>query len=192
MYSNRVFITTDQGATWTSGPDLGSDVRSISQVSKETVLAVDRQGDINRSTDGGATWTVIKRVAGEPRSIFALYGATLWGAGSANLLFAAHPPAQFGDFNGTTNTFTNGSSTFGACVRTATGVVSTPWTPAVGAICDTSVATSWHGVPVAPVVIARTANSVIGEVHLQFAARRAPEQAPGKYVAPLRFTVTAP
>ncbi len=95
----------------------------------------------------------------------------------------------------TDNDFAADTGTFGACLKSTTGVnVSALWTMTGSCIADD--ADPWYRIPATMTVAARvartTAVGAIGTADLYFGTRPAPSQKKGLYLAPVQFTVVAP
>jgi uncharacterized delta-60 repeat protein len=91
--------------------------------------------------------------------------------------------------------FTNGASMFGACLRQVSGGAATDgttWTP--NAACPLSSGAYWNAVPTAAGTVALTSSSgtTAASASLRFAFRAGTTQSPGRYLAPVVFTVSAP
>jgi uncharacterized delta-60 repeat protein len=82
---------------------------------------------------------------------------------------------------------------FAACLHTLGGsATAQTWAVAGLNNCTTSLPANWHAVPTAPVAIGRLSAAGTTTVNMRFGVRATPTQAPGDYVAPVTFEVTAP
>ncbi|MCW2922124.1 MAG: hypothetical protein JWL76_1998 [Thermoleophilia bacterium] len=188
--------TTDSGSTWavtmTPGPSLTelNDVRFLDA----TTVVVASDGAYRRSTDSGATWSVVTTILGSISGIAPLDVNSFVFAGLSDAIARVLPTDSYGDYALTTRDFAGTSSTFGACMLTATGTTSTDWTPAGVGNCTAVNLGAWQPVSADSTTsrIARRATSGTASVDLRFGAKAGNTQKPGAYVAQLRFEVIAP
>ncbi|MBC7461314.1 MAG: hypothetical protein H7287_08120 [Thermoleophilia bacterium] len=99
---------------------------------------------------------------------------------------AVHPDY---DDAGNVDWSTVGASFFGACVASVTSALA-DWT--TNATCPASDGLYWRGVPTAATTIAHTTGVGTGSAALRFGLRTATTLAPGRLMAPVRFTVIGP
>lgn len=91
--------------------------------------------------------------------------------------------------NGTTD-WDQGTSTFGACLRSVAAATA-DWTT-TGA-CTATDGANWNAMPTVPSKVAHTTtNGATATASLRFGARTATNQPPGAYIAPVTIDVLAP
>lgn len=92
--------------------------------------------------------------------------------------------------NAVTDWDTASTSAFGACLRSV-GSATATWT--ANATCPQTDGAYWNAIPATATAIATAASGqAVATANLRFGLRAAASQAPGTYVAPVTFTVTAP
>lgn len=100
------------------------------------------------------------------------------------------------DYVSGTNDWDQGSSAFGACLRSTTGPVAPRWTPSP--TCALVDGASWNAVPsshaagTSTITAATTMAGTGATASFRFGARTGPATPAGRYAAPLTFEVIAP
>jgi photosystem II stability/assembly factor-like uncharacterized protein len=186
--------TTDGGATWTSVQVGSYPVFGADLAPDGTVWATGDVGEMWSSTDLGSTWQVWD--GGSPSkagySVVGFSSLTAVGAFEGAASKAVAEVNGLADYDGSTASWT-GTGFFGICLRDAPGTASS-W-PASGT-CPQANGTAWRALPANGTLPAATAATTSAPgtttVAFRFGLKVPNAQAPGTYVAPVAFEVTAP
>jgi photosystem II stability/assembly factor-like uncharacterized protein len=194
--SGTVLKTVNGGVSWTTQVSGSSSVlfAGVALSSTSVWLAGGYQGVILKTTDGGTTWT--DDAAGTTNQ---LRGIAMLPSGAGAVVgdsMLHTPSTPVADYATGTADWTVGSDMFGACLRAVSGLgVTGTWT--ANAACPATNGTYWHSIPTSPLAAAKVASSgttgtIDATVQLRFGFRTGTAQKPGRYSAPLLFTVIAP
>ncbi|MCW2921357.1 MAG: hypothetical protein JWL76_1231 [Thermoleophilia bacterium] len=187
------YRTTDAGATWTPNVAPGTQYAYAVRFLNASTVVIATSGGHLRSTDGGLSYAA---VAGTYAYTLApIDENTFLVAGLSDSIGRVRPTASIPDIGGGVD-FASATSSFGACLATATGTSSTSWPVAGAGNCTAGNPTLWRGISVTATgptgKVAATPLSGTASLDLVFGAKSGPGQSPGAYVADLTFEVVAP
>lgn len=195
------FRSTDGGVTWTSSPNIGSDLASLDATGDgSTVFASTYFDSVGVSTDGGRTfawsgaggsWGGIAAVAVDEHTAFIAHddGRIVdrdEASTAAGRLLDYGAGATFGSGNST--------STFGVCLQSVGGAAGAAagWSVDGNGACTTSDLDPWKPVSASASSVATTPTGSTGSAAFVWGARPRLDQPPGRYAAAVVFEVIAP
>lgn len=198
---NTVARTVDGGATWqTSTPNVSYQAGGFDAASSHEAVFASSNNRMFTTYDGGANW-VLNMGGGTLNHTGAVLvsSGTAFTSTSVATINKIAPPRVIDDHApGSGRGWTDNATSFGVCldsIADGATVDGATWTPVAG--CAPVDGVAWRAVPVTTgnpsSLVTRAPNGdTDARAALRFGLKVSSNQAPGDYVAPIRFEVIAP